>query len=316
MRSYAKLPPNLWEDLYLTATHLHIRTLARSNDKTPFEKWHERKPDYLYMREIGSDVYVLILNRHNPKIYERSIKCVLVGYEMQSKSYLCWSREDKQMYTSYHVRFIESHQLPVSLSPPVVENPLLPLQEPTVADIFQNASLAPIPFANDDLETLPIDQPFDGDHDHAGQVLEVPEQLPDVPANPVPDQNPLPRRSSRVPKPKDIFKAARLNKAVQESKESAERVAAVRAAKRKTLQDIRDDEEHNDPKVVEQAGIDELCSLFHDKLAIDDNLSESERANILLSVIAACSNIDQKDMNFDDDPNTWEQARASIYADK
>ena len=62
MRSYTKLPPNLWEDLYLTATHLHIRTLARSNDKTPFEKWHERKPDYSYMQEIGSDVYVLILN--------------------------------------------------------------------------------------------------------------------------------------------------------------------------------------------------------------------------------------------------------------
>jgi hypothetical protein len=119
MRSYAKLPPSLWEDLYLTANHLHVRTLIKHASKTPFELWHGRRPDYSYMREIGCSAYVLILNKHNPKIYECSIKCILVSYEMQSKSYLCWNRDDQKMYKSYHVKFIESHDLSTPSIPPV-----------------------------------------------------------------------------------------------------------------------------------------------------------------------------------------------------
>jgi hypothetical protein len=89
MHAYSKLPPSLWEDLYLTLTHLHVCTLTRSAAMTPFKEWYKRKPDYSYIHEIGCNAYVLIQNRHNPKVYERSIKCVLVGYNMNSKAYLC-----------------------------------------------------------------------------------------------------------------------------------------------------------------------------------------------------------------------------------
>src|SRR5271155_17684 len=80
MRIYANLPEFLWDELYLTASHLTAKTITRSlGNITPFEKWHQRRPDYSYMREIGCKVFVLIQNRHNPKIYERSLECVLIG---------------------------------------------------------------------------------------------------------------------------------------------------------------------------------------------------------------------------------------------
>ena len=54
MRLYADLPANLWDELYLTASHLHAKTPTRSlKDITPFEMWHGRKLDYSYMCEIG-----------------------------------------------------------------------------------------------------------------------------------------------------------------------------------------------------------------------------------------------------------------------
>ena len=67
---YANLLPFLWDELYLTASHLHAKTATHSlNGKMPWELWYRRKPDYSYMCEVGCRAFVLILNRHNPKIY-------------------------------------------------------------------------------------------------------------------------------------------------------------------------------------------------------------------------------------------------------
>ena len=110
MRLYAKLPPKLWDEFYLTVAHLHVRTTSRPlKGKVPFELWHGRKPDYSYMREIGCRAFVLIQNSHNPKIYARSIECILIGYDAKSKTYRCYHRESNKVISSFHVQFLESH---------------------------------------------------------------------------------------------------------------------------------------------------------------------------------------------------------------
>ena len=88
MRIHANLLPYLWDELYLTATHLHAKTTTHSlQGSTPWDMWNERLPDYSYMREIGCKAFVFIQNQNNPKIYEQSIECVLIGYEPRSKAY-------------------------------------------------------------------------------------------------------------------------------------------------------------------------------------------------------------------------------------
>jgi hypothetical protein len=65
MRTYADLPPFLWDDLYLMATHLHSKTTSLVlRGKTPQELWYGKKPDYDYMHEIGCRAFVLIQNKH------------------------------------------------------------------------------------------------------------------------------------------------------------------------------------------------------------------------------------------------------------
>ena len=61
MHLYARCPKNLWDEFYLTATHLHIKVWTRNlNDQTPYELWKGQKLDYLYMHEIGCWAFILI----------------------------------------------------------------------------------------------------------------------------------------------------------------------------------------------------------------------------------------------------------------
>lgn len=88
MRLYAKCPAYLWDEFYLTATHLHGKTKTSAvKDVTPDELWYGKKLNYSYIRKIGCRVFVLVLGKHNPKIYERSIECVLIGYDPKAKAY-------------------------------------------------------------------------------------------------------------------------------------------------------------------------------------------------------------------------------------
>jgi len=109
MRLQATLPPNRWDELMITARYLSVRTPSKSvGGRTPFEQYYNRRPSLSHLREIGSRTFVLIQNKHNPKIYGRSVECVLVGYSPDSKAYRCYHRETHRVLTSYNVRFIES----------------------------------------------------------------------------------------------------------------------------------------------------------------------------------------------------------------
>jgi hypothetical protein len=85
---YANLPTYLWNEFYLTAVHIYARTTTSSlKGVIPWELWHDCKPDYSYMHEISCHTFILIPDKHNPKILEWAIECVLIGYEPKSKAY-------------------------------------------------------------------------------------------------------------------------------------------------------------------------------------------------------------------------------------
>src|SRR5882762_10631442 len=86
---------------------MRVPTKSLSNI-TPYEAYHRRKPDISHLREIGCCVFVLILNKHNPKIFQRSEEHVLIGYGKDSKTYRCYHRATHKVIESYHVTFIES----------------------------------------------------------------------------------------------------------------------------------------------------------------------------------------------------------------
>ncbi|KAJ3494947.1 hypothetical protein NLJ89_g10707 [Agrocybe chaxingu] len=307
MRAYAKLPPPLWDEMYLTATHTHVRTgTSTLEDATPFEKWYGRKPDISYLCEIGCRAFVLILSRHNPKLYERSIEYVLVGYDDKSKTYRCYDKTTQQIYSSYHVRFIENHEESFPLSKPGS----VPHTTPSsLRDIVHGASSTPIYHNPDDeeeyLPTEPTTLPT--------QPQLTPTDPPQAPVNDASNS----RRSARIAQAeadKAARKPSRHDIAVQESREAGERVKAARAERKKTLDDIRQEEEANDPKRLEDAAIQDLCNAF-DNINIDAN-QETTAEDIWDRILAAITKhaINPRDIEFEDDPKDWNDAKTSRYA--
>jgi transposase InsO family protein len=320
MRNYAKAPADLWAEFYLTASHLHKRTPIRSlNGISGWEAWHGRAPDYSYLREIGCKCFVLIQNRNNPKIYDRSIECILIGYDLKSKSYRCYSRTTRQIYSSYHVRFIESHE---HSSPATSPNPsppsttITPSTPNSISEITDTATPSPTEFHDDDDEDFlpanirdPIPDPI---------TLNPPDQPPagthDAPAQ---------RRSARIataPPPEE--RVSQLQRALKEVEQSRVRKQEQRAEnKRKRLEDIRQEELRNDPQTIDQEARDNLCELGNERvvdnpleevaqafkhLSLDDKDTDpTERIDKILAAIADTSNIDPCSFGPGDEPKDW-----------
>lgn len=307
MRIAAKCPPNMWGEFYLTASHLHAKTLTSSlKGKTPWELYYGRKPDYSYMREIGCRAFVLILNKHNPKIYERSIECILIGYDPKAKTYRCYDRRSGNIYSSYHVRFLESHD---GHPPPPINQPTIPerTQPSNLEQIIRTSVMEPLTM-DDEPATVYTD---DNEGSHPDVHIELPPEP--ISVNPHPDE---PRRSSRakVPTTKgspDNPPQTRTEKAVQESMESAARVKAARIERRQAVQNLHE-EGGEDPIPAEQAALAELRDLFRglDLGEIGENIDHDR----IFSAITEAGSIDPSLLEFDDEPKTWNEAKESSDA--
>lgn len=339
MRLHSKCPPYLWDEFYLTAGYVSNRTLTRANgNTTPYEKWHGEAPDYSHMREIGCRAFVLILNKHNPKIYERSIECVLVGYDLNSKTYRCWHAPTRRVISSYHVKFIESHEqhspstTTTELPPPVGPHPPSPL------DLARDATSVPIDYDPDD--------PYDTLPDNPRAPLDAPSSTVndpiDILGDPAPASPPIsapvePRRSKRVASNQEDPKPSReetVRKAVHESEVRAQQKRTERVVQRqeekqrKRLSDIAAEEARNDPvkldldakgtlarmdsvkaedRVVDEPA-DGLQGVFS-SLTSSDKHSDADRVDSILSAISQFSNIDPRQFGTDSEPRDWEDSQ-------
>ncbi|THH04572.1 hypothetical protein EW146_g10142 [Bondarzewia mesenterica] len=122
MHSATNLPAPLWGECYQMAAYLHSFIPSRFlNGKTPFELLYSTKPNLSHLCEFGCHAFVLIQNHYNPKINNRSIECILVGYSFNFKSYHLFHHPTNNILISRNVHFLESHDfIPRSLNPGVV----------------------------------------------------------------------------------------------------------------------------------------------------------------------------------------------------
>jgi len=75
-----------------------------------------------HLCEIGCRAFALI-QTHNPKIFQRSTPCVLIGYAPHVKAYRLWDTTTRKIFNSYHMSFIEHLQSqPTDLLPGTMIN--------------------------------------------------------------------------------------------------------------------------------------------------------------------------------------------------
>jgi hypothetical protein len=74
-----------WPEVLKTAVYILNRRPNTRLNMTPFEAWHERKPDLQHMRTLGSTAYALKPKRLRKKLVDdKAFKCRLIGYEGNS----------------------------------------------------------------------------------------------------------------------------------------------------------------------------------------------------------------------------------------
>lgn len=107
MRLACNAPAALWDKFCATATYLTTLTASVTlNGKTPYEAWYGEPPSLSRLREIGCRAFAFIPT-NQPKVLQRSVPCILVGYAPNAKAYRLWDPTIGKVFNSFHVSFVE-----------------------------------------------------------------------------------------------------------------------------------------------------------------------------------------------------------------
>jgi len=282
----------LWGEIHLANSY--IRNITPSTSlwgRSPHELFTGHKPDLSHLRELGCRAFVYRDGGDRaPKLYNRSVECILVGYAPDAKAYRCWNPEKKRIYVTRQVTFIESQDMPASLSnttslpspqsreDPNDDNndslePLLPVLTPRDCTPQTDLGRVSLPLEDSDAESSEdLDTSVGG-----GEIVQTTSQQPrrSTRLNQeeiVQEQTPQLRRSTRDRE----ASSNKFERTMQEVRESAERVAQRKLDESEALDTFFTSE--GDPDTWEEARNTEEAEQW--KLAYQEELQSLRNHNV------------------------------------
>ncbi|RVW92225.1 Retrovirus-related Pol polyprotein from transposon RE1 [Vitis vinifera] len=107
--THASMPLSYWPFAFSTAVYLINRLPTPTlNHLSPYFKLFGTFPNYSKLRSFGCLCYPWLRPYTSHKLESRSSPCVFVGYSPTQSVYLCLDTSTARLYTSRHVRFVES----------------------------------------------------------------------------------------------------------------------------------------------------------------------------------------------------------------
>ena len=102
------LPPSMWCELAATVLYLKdFIPTAHYPDTTPYESWHQMKPNISHLHPIGCTAYAKIpAEKGGSKLDPHSIKGILIGYFGQD-AYQIFDPTSRKIFRSWDVVFEE-----------------------------------------------------------------------------------------------------------------------------------------------------------------------------------------------------------------
>ncbi|CAJ2665756.1 unnamed protein product [Trifolium pratense] len=106
---HAGLPLTYWPHAMTTAAYLinRLPTPILGN-QSPYSKLIRISPDYHKLKCFGCLCFPWIKPYANHKLAPKSTMCVFVGYSADQHAYLCLDPSTGRIYTSRHVKFVET----------------------------------------------------------------------------------------------------------------------------------------------------------------------------------------------------------------
>ncbi|CAA7032829.1 unnamed protein product [Microthlaspi erraticum] len=107
-----EIPRSFWPEAVQWANHVLNRSpTVAVTDKTPEEAWSGKKPSVEYFKIFGCVGHVHISDVKRTKLDDKSVKCVLLGYNSESKAYKMYDPVEKKIHISRDVIFEEEKKL-------------------------------------------------------------------------------------------------------------------------------------------------------------------------------------------------------------
>lgn len=101
------LPKHYWGEAVSTACHILNRLPIKNQMVTPYEIWHERKPELYYFHEFGATVFAHIAKDQRRKLDKTSEKLIFVGYEPGTKGYRLLEVDTHKIKIRRDCKFLE-----------------------------------------------------------------------------------------------------------------------------------------------------------------------------------------------------------------
>jgi len=97
-----------WGEAITTAAYLRNRSPSKAlKNVTAFEVWTGQKPSLNHLKVFGCKAYVHIPKEQRTKLEVKAVKCIFVGYSMESKAYRLYDPSKGRIIISRDVTFFE-----------------------------------------------------------------------------------------------------------------------------------------------------------------------------------------------------------------
>jgi hypothetical protein len=105
----ASLPAYLWPEVVETTNHLVNLNPTRANlGITPNQRYSGKIPIVEHLQVFGCVAYMHIPKKNRKKLYNKTQKCMFLGYDTESKVYRLYNHHRKKIFLSKLVTFDES----------------------------------------------------------------------------------------------------------------------------------------------------------------------------------------------------------------
>ena len=107
----SQLSSKFWAEAASTAAYIINLVPCRGSHLSPHELWTNQSPDLKYLRVFGCKAMVHVPKIKRTKLEPKSIECIFVGYDSQSKAYRLFNPATNKIMVSRHVVCFENESL-------------------------------------------------------------------------------------------------------------------------------------------------------------------------------------------------------------
>ncbi|GJW72432.1 retrotransposon protein, putative, ty1-copia subclass [Tanacetum coccineum] len=119
MMNLTTLPLSFWDYALETATHILNMVPTKKVDKTPYELWYGKAPNFSYLKIWGCEA--LVKRDMSDKLQQRSVKCIFIRHPKETMGYYFYFPPDNKIVVARYAEFLEKNLISQEVNGRTVE---------------------------------------------------------------------------------------------------------------------------------------------------------------------------------------------------